>query len=222
MKTWIIAASMCVLPMVAAAQTPAARDIQVSLSHVDSGLTCTEVGARTRISFDASGLAFKPRHVAVLLNGVPAAVDRVHEAWPRVTLDGGLAVGRNTVELIARRADGSTVRRSIVVKVGGSVRSDDGVTLGCSGPENQPTDVAASNLVTETSTAITYGPPPVVYAPAPVYYGYGGWYGPGWPGYWGSYWGPSLSIGVGTYWGGGHWYGRHGYRGWRGGHWRHY
>ncbi|TAM11234.1 MAG: hypothetical protein EPN72_03930 [Nevskiaceae bacterium] len=224
MKSWMIAASLLSLPLAAVARAPAVDGIQVSLSQVDPTLTCAQAGARTQVNFDAAAAAFKPRHVVVLLNGVLAPVDRVHSAWPKVTLNGGLTAGRNTIELVVQRADGTAVRRSIVVKVGNSVQSSDGVTLGCSGPENESTAVVQDSVVSETPTTVVYGVPSPVYAPLPVYYGgyygsyYGGGYGYGWPGY---YWGPSLSIGVGTYWGGGHWRGGYRHRGWGGGHWRH-
>lgn len=227
-----MAAAVLALPALAVAQTQVARDIHVDLSHVDPSLSCATVGERTQVRFDAKAVAFRPARVTVLLNGMPVANDRVRYAWPEVTLDGGLLAGRNTVELVAQRADGSSVERSIIIKVGDSVRSSDGITLGCSGVENQPTTVVQAPVVQQTQGVVAYGAPQtVVYAAPPVYYG--GWYGNPWygdpwygsPWYGGYYgWAPSLSIGLGYGWGGG-WGGGHrhwGGGGWRGGgHWRH-
>ncbi|HEU0197724.1 MAG TPA: hypothetical protein VFQ88_11005 [Nevskiaceae bacterium] len=216
------------VPLAATAGVQPAHHIEVSLSRVDSNLSCTQVGKQVHVRFDARDTGFEPTHVALLLNGVPVTGSRREGHWPRVTLAGGLSPGRNTVELVAQRPDGSAVDRSIVVKVGNSVQSSDGVTLGCTGIDDRSTAVAP---VQSTASAVAYSTPTtVVYPVQPVYtgwpyaVGWGGWGDPYWGGFYNA-WAPvGLSIGVGYGggwrhgWGGHHWRGGHGH--WRGGgHW---
>ncbi|MDN5874749.1 MAG: hypothetical protein L0H29_10260, partial [Sinobacteraceae bacterium] len=65
------------LPAAALADTQVARNIHVDLSHVDASQSCTVVGQRTRVRFDASALSFRPRRIEVFLNGMPVAANRV-------------------------------------------------------------------------------------------------------------------------------------------------
>lgn len=223
-KLLLLSGVLALLPLMSTAAQAAGNDaaIKVSLSRVDASLPCDEVGDRTQVTFDARGAGFKPRQLRVLLNGEPVPAERVHDAWPRVTLDGGLLPGRNTVELIAETPDGTPVERGLVVKVGDSVHSSDGVQLACQPAVEASAAQAVApppqTTVVETPPAVVYAPPPaVVYsAPPPVYYGYPYYdYPPGY--YYGGYYGyggPAVSLGFSTCIG----CGRHGggwHRGWR-------
>lgn len=220
------------LPVAASAAPQLARNIHVDLSHAQPGQSCSTVGQRTRVRFDASAVSFRPTRVEVLLNGAPVAGDRVRYAWPEVTLDGGLLPGRNTVELIAHRKDGSAIQRNIVIKIGDSVHSDDGITLSCTGPENQSADATTVTSSAPEATVLmprveyATSPTTVIYASRPVYSSWpyaGGWYGqPHWrwgAGYYGAWprvWAPGLTLGLAYTW---H---RHRHYGWRhGGGWHH-
>ncbi|HEX7381779.1 MAG TPA: hypothetical protein VF265_06435 [Nevskiaceae bacterium] len=218
----------CVMASVAAGQ--GVHAISVDMSSPNAGASCPLVASSTQLHFDGRALGFHPRRVEVLVNGVPAQASQVRNAWPRVTLNGGLVAGRNTVELLAWPANGPASTRTIVVRVGDSVRSSEGIAVACSGPDNLSTAVEPQPVVTQTPAAVQYGVPvTTVYPAAPAYtsgwYGYpyaGGWYGA--PYYYGG-WAPGLSVGIGLGYGwGGGWHGgwRHGWRGgyghWRGGY----
>lgn len=215
--------------MASAGAAQGVHAIGVDLSSPNAGAACPLVASTTQLHFDGRALGFHPRRVEVLVNGVAAAAGRVRDAWPRVTLDGGLLAGRNTVELRAWPASGPASTRTIVVRVGDSVRASEGIAVACSGPDNLSTAVEPQTIVTQTPTAVQYGVPvTTVYpvAPAPVYtsswYGYpyvGGWYGA--PYYYGG-WTPGLSVGIGLGYGwGGGWRGGWHHNGWGGGygHW---
>jgi len=179
--TRLLLAAMTLLPLAAAAQ----RDgVDVSLSRIDSSLPCAEAGAQVQVHFDVLHAAARPRTVRLLLNGVPVPSDQVRNAWPHVTLLGGLAEGRNTVELRAETADGRVIHRSQVVKVGDSVHSADGVTLACRAPAVVAEAPAPATVVESAPTVVYSTPPPVYYGDpyypvyAPYYGGYYGWGGP--------------------------------------------
>lgn len=212
------------LPMAAAAAGAGDAAIRVNLSQVDAAAPCDQVADQTQVYFDGRHAGFKPSHLQVLLNGERVPASQVQYAWPRVTLKGGLSPGRNTVELLVEKPDGARIDRSIVVKVGDSVHSADGVSLAC----QSPVATAAASQAEAPVTQVYETPPTVVYStPAPVYYTnpyYAYPYGYyGYPGYYG-YARPTITLGFGGCFG----CYRHGYGGWRhrwhGGwrhHWRH-
>lgn len=180
-STRLLLAVLTLLPLAAAAQ----RDgVDVSLSRPDASLPCAEAGAQAQVHFDVLHAAARPRYVRLLLNGEPVPSDQIRNAWPHVTLLGGLAEGRNTVELRAETADGRVIHRSQVVKVGDSVHSADGVTLACRAPAVVADTPAPATVVASAPTVVYSAPPPVVYtypyglAYAPYYGGYYGWGGP--------------------------------------------
>ena len=225
-KLLLLSGCVALMPLAVPAAHIAGPDdsaIKVSLSRVDASLPCDEVGDRTRVTFDARGAGFKPRQLRLLLNGEPVTADRVLDAWPKVTLEGGLLPGRNTVELVAETSAGDSIERELVVKVGDSVHSSDGVQLACQSAfvASAPQVVAPAPQMTrgDTPPTVVYSAPPaVVYsAPPPVYYGYPSY---GYPSsyYYGGYYGwggPAVTLGFSTCIG----CGRHGggwhHRGWR-------
>lgn len=222
------------LPAAALADTQVARNIHVDLSHVDASQSCTVVGQRTRVRFDASALSFRPKRIEVFLNGMPVAANRVRYAWPEVTLDGGLLAGRNTVELFVERKDGANLKRSIVIKVGDSVHSEDGITLGCNGALDEPEDASAAPIRGVASNPARYVVPQrttVIYETVPAYSYV---VGRVWPSYccrWGGgyysgmrgLWAPGLSIGLNYVWHSHRRAGWHRYHGWYGhGYHRHH
>lgn len=230
-----VAVLLASLPMAATAAGRGDAAIKVSLSRADSALPCDQVADQTQVYFDGRHAGFKPSHLQVLLNGERVPADQVHYAWPRVTLKGGLSPGRNTVELLVETPNGTEIDRSIVVKVGDSVHSADGVSLAC-----QPVVAAAAPQV-ETPVTRVYEvapavePPTVVYsAPVSTYYSYPyysypyysypyyGYYR--YPGYYG-FGGPAITLGFGGCFGCG-WHGYGGYHHWGGyyhgyHHWHH-
>lgn len=221
-KMWLcMAALLSWLSMVAAAAGHGDSAIKVDWSRADAALSCHQVADQTQVYFDGRHAGFKPINLQVLLNGEQVPASQVHYAWPRVTLKGGLSPGRNTVELLAETKDGAEIDRSIVVKVGDSVHSADGVSLAC-----HSSVVVTEAAPLEAPVTTVYEAPPTVIYPAPAYYGYPyyaypyGYYG--YPGGYYGYAGPAITLGFGGCFGcyrhGG--WGRH----WHGGghrHWRH-
>lgn len=239
---WALVVAL-LLPATAFAVGTGDRAIRVGLSSGDASLACSIVAAGLQVHFDARHAGFRPARIQLMVNGERAPAASVHGAWPRLTLDGGLSPGRNTVTLRTTTSSGTEIDRSIVVKVGDSVHSADGVRVACQSPlVNAAIPAATEPVSTVTETVPTVVEPQPIYAPpayetypTTIYYEsypatsyYGGYYG--YPYGWGwnaGYVWPAITLGLVSYgiWGGWHHHWYH-HRHWRRasawhGHWHH-
>jgi hypothetical protein len=176
-----------------------------------TGLSCSEAAAQTRLSFKALKLPFQPRRVALFVNGQGVPTEGVQQNWPEVRLSQGLQPGRNVVELVLYGDKDQAVERRQVVLLGTQAADDDVDPVQISCVDDVAAQAAPPADPAQNETTIAVPPPegyddqafvderPVYvdhyyYVPGPAYY-YAPWPVFGGAGFfWGAYCPPPAFV----------------------------